>query len=105
MRFLHVIIILILVQRIIVALDYITMYTIKCMYGNVLFSVTDYCPRFNSVVSSVRYMPVCSISSEVPCSCEEDDLFEPSDCCTMDGKQDRSGVCNGEGEKCFTLQL
>ena len=70
----------------------------------VSIAVADYCPRFNlETTTNAHFIAVCSINSEVSCSCAEDDLFEPSDCCTMDGKQDRSGVCSGEGEKCFTF--
>lgn len=65
--------------------------------GCVPWPAADFCPMFNQEMSTTHYMSVCSISSEVPCGCAEDDMFEPSDCCTIKGKQDMSEMCNGEG--------
>lgn len=64
--------------------------------------VTEYCPDIDRMTPDPHYKSVCS-GSGVACRCAEDDLFEPSECCTVEGKMDRSEKCNGEDS--FVLQF
>ena len=57
--------------------------------------VTDNCPRYAPEKPEPHYKSVCTIGSGSPCSCASDQ-FEPSDCCTSEGKVDTSEMCNGE---------
>ena len=59
-------------------------------------TLTAFCPNSNPTTSDLSYKSVCTLSSATQCNCAVEDSFVPTECCTAEGKLERSEKCNGE---------
>ena len=59
-------------------------------------TLTGTCPSSNPTTPELSYKSVCALSSASECNCAEEDSIVPTECCTVEGKLERSEMCNGE---------